>query len=262
MIFSALRRWRRQRLLERLAIPDALWAEALSALPFLSLYGSAEIARLRELATLFLHEKSIVGAHAFEVTPLMRTVIAVQACLPILNLGLEWYRGWENVVVYPGEFLPRHHYEDEAGVVHESDDPMAGEAMHGGPVALSWPDALAGGDWHATGMNLVIHEFAHKLDMLRGEADGLPPLHATMSVRAWSEALGAAYEDFCARVDAGEDTAIDPYAAEHASEFFAVLAEVFFAEPGLLREEYPAVYEQFGLFFRIEPGAGRETPSA
>ncbi len=252
-MFGALRRWRRRRLLERLVIPDDLWADALATLPYLDGRDPATRQRLRELATLFLHEKSIVGARDFEVTPAMRVTIAAQACVLVLELGLEWYRGWENIVVYPSEFTPRHTYEDDAGVVHESDESFTGEAMHGGPVLLSWPDVLASGEWHATGMNLVIHEFAHKIDMLSGDADGRPPLHPGMSASQWCDVMRAAYEDFCARVDRGEDTAIDPYAAEHPSEFFAVLSEVFFAEPTLLRREYPHVYDLLRRLYRQDP---------
>ncbi len=104
-------------------------------------------------------------------------------------------------------------------------------------------------------MNLVVHEFAHKIDMAHGEANGCPPLPAEMSAAAWTGALAAAYDDFAARVERGDDTAIDAYAAESPSEFFAVLSEVFFAEPALLRQDYPAVYEQFRKFYRQDPAA-------
>ena len=127
---------------------------------------------------LFLHAKAIVGARGHEVTPLQRVIIALEACVLVLELDLAFYDGFENVIVYPGEFVPDWEWEDEAGVVHRNDEPLAGEAMPGGPVVLSWPDVEAGADWEAAGMNLVIHEFAHKIDMRNGEADGCPPLPA------------------------------------------------------------------------------------
>jgi Mlc titration factor MtfA (ptsG expression regulator) len=152
--------------------------------------------------------------------------------------------------VYPGEFVPGWEYEDEYGVVHQQDDALAGEAMPHGPVVLSWPDVAAAADWDAFEMNLVIHEFAHKIDMVDGDANGCPPLPDAASRRAWQQAMQEAYDDFAARVDAGEDTAIDPYAAENPGEFFAVLSEVFFAEPALLQDEYPDVYARFAAFYR------------
>jgi Mlc titration factor MtfA (ptsG expression regulator) len=257
-VFAALRRWREARILRASALPDALWRQAVTALPFVSMYTAAELARLRDLCVLFLHGKGIVGAGGHEVRPLERTVIALQACVPVLNLDLALYDDFENVIVYPAEFVPRREWEDEAGVVHQSRDVLAGEAMPGGPVVLSWPDVEASADFAASGMNLVIHEFAHKIDMRNGEANGFPPLPRSMSADAWRTAMAQAYDDFVRRVERGEDTAIDPYAAEHPGEFFAVLSEVFFADPRVLRAAYPDVYAQFAQFYRQDPAARLE----
>jgi len=253
-MFDALRRWREQRVLRASSLPDALWREALDALPFLAIHTEAELARLRDKVVLFLNGKGIVGAGGHEVTPLERTIIALQACVLILELDFTLYDDFENVIVYPGEFVPGWEWEDEAGVVHRNDDALAGEAMPGGPVVLSWPDVAASADWDAAQMNLVIHEFAHKIDMVDGDANGCPPMPEGLRGE-WQRALHVAYEDFVARVDAGEDTAIDPYAAEAAGEFFAVLSEVFFAEPALLLDEYPDVYRAFARFYRQDPAA-------
>lgn len=256
-MFEVLRNWRRRRVLSTSALPDALWREACEALPLLAFYREDELLRLRELTVLFLDAKGIVGARGHEVTALQRVLIAVQACVLVLNLDLALYDGFENVVVYPGEFVPGWEWEDEAGVVHRNDAPLAGEAMPRGPVVLSWPDVEASADWHATGMNLVIHEFAHKIDMLDGDANGCPPLPSDIDPAPWKATLSGAYADFAARVAAGEERAIDDYAAESPGEFFAVLSEVFFADPLLLRREYPAVYDLFTRFFRQDPAARR-----
>ena len=241
-----LTEWRRRRVLRHHRIDDALWERATRALGFLP-----RAPKLRELALLFLAEKEFSGAHGLEVTEVMRVSIAAQACTPILELGLDWYRGWRGIVVYPGDFRVRRHEVDEDGVVHEWEDDLAGEAMPGGPVVLSW-DAAA----HDPAINVVIHEFAHKLDMLNGEADGVPPLHAGMDRRAWRTAFDEAYDGFCDAVDRGRDTWLDPYAAEHPSEFFAVISEAFFREPREAKRRYPVVYEQLARFYRQDP-AGR-----
>lgn len=256
-MFEAFRKWRHERVLKTAGIPDPLWHAATTALPFLAIYNPTELERLRALVVLFLDAKSIVGARGHEVTPLQRVIIAIQACVLILNLDLSWYEDFENIVVYPGEFVPGWEFEDEAGVVHRQEGPIAGEAMHRGPVMLSWPDVEASADWAATGMNLVIHEFAHKLDMRSGDADGCPPLPPGMSARRWKEVLDAAYGHFTARVRLGRHTSIDPYAAEHPAEFFAVLAEVFFADPQCLRTEYRALYDLYAEFFGQNPAARR-----
>ena len=257
-MFEAIRNWRRRRTLATAAIPEPLWRQALDALPFLAIYTEDELVRLRERVVVFLSEKSIVGAAGFVVTPPMRVVIAMQACAPALWLDAGCYDGWENVVVYPDEFIIAREFEDDAGVVHRRREQLAGESMPGGPVVLSWSDVEADTDWSSTGMNLVIHEFAHKLDMRSGEANGCPPLPADIRPRQWQQTLGAAYEQFCARVEAGEETAIDPYAAESPAEFFAVLSEVFFAEPALLLHEYDEVYALFRRYYRQDPARRTE----
>ncbi|TMH33744.1 MAG: zinc-dependent peptidase [Betaproteobacteria bacterium] len=238
-----LSEWRRRRVLARHRIDDALWQAASAPLKFLP-----RAPKLRELALLFLAEKEFTGAHQLPVTDVMRVSIAAQACTPILELGLDWYRGWRGIVVYPGDFRVRRQEVDEDGVVHEWEDDLAGEAMPGGPVVLSW-DAAA----HDPAINVVIHEFAHKLDMLNGEADGVPPLHAGMDRREWRAAFAEAYDGFCDAVDRGRDTWLDPYAAEHPSEFFAVISEAFFREPHETKRRYPDVYEQLALFYRQNP---------
>jgi len=104
-------------------------------------------------------------------------------------------------------------------------------------------------------MSVVIHEFAHKLDMANGEADGLPPLHAGMDRKLWKRAFGKAFEGFCDAVERDKDTWLDPYAAEHPSEFFAVVSEAFFEDPAETRRRYPDVYGQLKLFYRQDPAA-------
>jgi Mlc titration factor MtfA (ptsG expression regulator) len=235
--------WRRRRVLEKHSIDDALWQRATRGLPFLP-----KIPKLKELVLLFLAEKQFTGAHGLELTDEMRVAIAAQACLPILELGLDWYAGWTGIVVYPGDFRVQRTEVDEAGVVHEWDDELAGEAMPGGPVVISW-DAAA----YDPHINVVIHEFAHKLDMVNGVADGMPPLHPGMDPRAWTQAFSEAYEGFGDALERGKDTWLDPYAAEHPSEFFAVISEAFFEEPAETQRRYPAVYEQLRLFYRQDP---------
>jgi len=238
-----LTNWRRRRVLRKHRIDDALWQQATSRLRFIP-----QTPKMRQLSLLFLAEKQFVGARELEVTDAMRLSIAAQACLPVLELGLDWYAGFTGIVVYPGDFRVRRSEIDEHGVVHEWDDELAGEAMPGGPVVLSW-DAAA----NDPEMNVVIHEFAHKLDMLSGAADGVPPLHVGMSRAAWLKAFADAYEGFCDAVERQRETWLDPYAAEHPSEFFAVISEAFFKDPAETRRRYPAVFDQLRLFYKQDP---------
>ena len=242
--------WKRRRILARHRVDDAQWERVTRPLRFLKSLSREEAGKLKNLVLLFLAEKQFAGARGLEVTDDMRLSIAAQACLPILELGLDWYAGWSGIVVHPGDFRVRRSELDEDGVLHEWDDELAGEAMPGGPVVLSW-DATA----HDKQINVVLHEFAHKLDMLRGEASGMPPLHPGMDRKAWTTAFKEAYDGFCDALERGRDTWLDPYAAEHPSEFFAVVSEAFFQDPRETRRRYPGVYEQLKLFYRQDPAA-------
>ena len=257
-MLKAFRDWRRRRVLQRAAFDEAQWRARAGRLPFFEVLSNEERAKLRDWIVLFLHDKRFSAAAGLILTDEMQLNIATQACILILGLDPDYYRGWSEIIVYPAQFVPRHQYTDDAGVVHETAHPHMGEAWLHGPVVLSWDDVAA--DDIPEGMNVVIHEFAHKLDMLNGDANGFPPLHADMSRREWAETFRSAYEDFCARVDAGEDTLIDPYGSESPGEFFAVLSEVFFELPEVLRDEYPSVYAQLRRFYRQDPAARLRRP--
>jgi Mlc titration factor MtfA (ptsG expression regulator) len=241
--------WLRRHRAERLEIPDSLWHQVEAGLPFLGHLNPDERKRLRELARQFIAEKQWSGAQGLRLTPDIQVAIALQACLPILHLGLDWYAGWVGIVVYPGDFVIPRRMIDEDGVVHEYDDEVMGEAWYGGPVLISWYEHPEDAD----GINVVIHEFAHKLDMKSGDADGVPPMHSDMSRQAWIAVMSRCFNDFQQRVDGGEDTPLDPYGAEWPAEFFAVASEAFFENPDLLASEYPEVYAQFRLFYRQDP---------
>lgn len=248
-----LRAWRRKSVLRRNPVPDPLWRACVAALPLLHRLTPDELARLHAHVTLFIAEKSFSGAHDFVVNDALMVSIAAQACLPILNLDFSLYDDWQTVIVYPAEFIVSHEYTDEAGIVHVTRDILAGEAWLRGPLIVSAEDVQRSGS--VDGVNVVIHECAHKLDMLNGDANGYPPLHRAMSTARWSEVFQSAYDDFSARVERGEYTEIDPYAAESPAEFFAVLSEAFFTTPSLLRQSYAQVYAQLKDYYRQDPAS-------
>ncbi|HXE37127.1 MAG TPA: M90 family metallopeptidase [Azonexus sp.] len=235
------------------AIPDPLWASTIAGLPFLAKLSDDEQRRLKALAENFLAEKEFTTAGGLQLSDEICVAIAAQGCLPILNLGLAAYRGWVGIVVYPNEFVVPRQLADDSGVVHEYDDVLSGEAWQGGPLLVSWHDVQMAG----AGYNVVIHEFAHKLDMLNGEADGMPALHSGISEAEWQDVFNAAYDDFCRRVDRHEETIIDPYASEEPAEFFAVLSEGFFELPEVIHDEYPALYDLLRRYYRQDPLARR-----
>lgn len=227
------------------------WSELCAGLPLLRRFERRELAVLHQLAGAFLQQKHLVGAAGLTVDDDMRALIAAQACVPVLALGLSWYDDWRTVILYPRGFVASHEYRDEAGVVHREARPLEGEATYAGPVVLSWEDTVDTlHDWES---NLVLHEFAHKLDMRNGVANGMPPLHRGMDRDAWTHAFQSAYDDFCRRVDQGLELPFDDYADTDPAEFFAVASEAFFLTPDRVRTWYPAVYGQLGRFYRQWP---------
>ena len=242
-----------QHVLLRSRIPYPLWHDSIASAPVLSSLDRREQRRLRRLASLFLHEKTITGAGGLSVDSSMRVYIAAQACLLILNLDLEYFRGWSEVIVYPDTFVVSREESDSSGVIHEIHRALAGEAWRRGPVNQSWSDARAGASPHGPASNVILHEFAHKLDMLNGAPNGMPPLHYGMVREEWTAALSQAYESLYQQVERHHHTAIDPYAAESPAEFFAVLTEVFFQQPERLNHLYPDVYWQLRLYYRQDP---------
>ena len=250
-MFSYLSKWWQKRIIKRSTITEQQWNHAITRLPLLAQLSEQETKQIIKLSILFLHYKSLEGAHNLQLSLEMKLIIALQACLPILNLGIDWYRGWVSVIVYPAQFIPERNFVDEYGVEHRTKAVLSGESWHKGPVVLSWEDTEQSGV--IDGNNLVIHEFAHKLDVLNGKTNGYPPLHRSMDAAQWATALSEAYQDFQNRLNTWNDVPIDSYAASSPAEFFAVFSEVFFERPDILKSYYPAVYDQFKQFYRQDP---------
>lgn len=237
-------------LARRRPIPDRLWSAALARTTYARALPRGEGARLRELATLFLRRKRFEGAAGFVPGDAVRVAVALKACVPILNLGLAHYSGWSGIVVYPGDFRVYEEYMDEAGVVHRGVSELCGQSLSQGPLVLSWETIEA--ERTTTDRDLVMHECAHKLDVVNGPADGFPSLPADLAQR-WTEIFRDAYDALGRAIAAGAETRLDPYGASDPAEFFAVATETFFTAPEIVRDEYPAVYDALRDFYRQDP---------
>jgi len=259
-------------------IPAALWETCLARLTFLHRLTADELQRLKVLSEALLDTKTITGAGDFDITDEIAVMIVAQAALLALNLTLDLYDDMSGIVVYPSAFVVPQKQTDAAGVVHEWREALAGQAMHGGgAVVLSWEDVIGNvGSWSRR--NVVIHEFAHKIDMGRGHANGCPPFlagyHQGMQVPIWQRAFSLAYADFRRRVRSFERPhpeihdrevptharegerhflPMDPYAAKSPAEFFAVASEIFFVAPTQLAVDYPEVFQLLTRYYRQEP---------
>jgi Mlc titration factor MtfA (ptsG expression regulator) len=260
MLGRLWQRWQRTRdaaAVQRRAIPDDLWKRTLVRYPFLQRRDAADRDELRRLTSLFLDRKEFSAAGGLKLTDAMVVAIAAQAVLPVLRLGLARYDGFVGIVVHPDQVVARREVADDDGIVHSYDEPLAGEAMDGGPVMLSWRDVRAAGQGGAAAYNVVIHEFAHVLDMADGLADGVPLLPPDLPLAAWKATLHDEFERFGQRVDAEEETALDPYGASSEEEFFAVASEAFFVSPDAMKREHPALYGMLCRFYLQDPAAER-----
>ena len=262
-------------------IADDSWRSLLARHAFLDRLSPDQRVRLRHLCGAFLADKSINGAGDLVLTDAMIGSIAVQACLPILELGLDAYPAFSEIIVYPGDFIVDREIVDENGVVHAWTEAIAGESWDGGPIVLAW-DAASGEQSSRAHrpapapFNVVIHEFAHKLDMANGAVDGTPlfvrRLHPGLEEGAWQDVIAASLDDFAARVDVVEAAIprhidpesaradrhyatlpLDAYAATDEAEFFSVATETFFIAPTRLRDAYPTLYELFVAYYRQDP---------
>jgi Mlc titration factor MtfA (ptsG expression regulator) len=275
----------------RTRIAPESWRAVLRAWPFLATLGPAEAELLHERAAWILASKTVNAAGGLALTDTMRLAIAAQAALPVLHLPTSLYEGWEEIIIYPDDFLVARSQTDEDGVVHESTEELSGEAWDGGPVVLSWSAAQAGSAGHdgqaggqngpadghegQAGGNVVIHEFAHKLDLAAGDADGVPLFlgqHAGLSRRGWERVLHRnldRYIDMLEQVEASiprhvdpdspqadpwfAALPLDPYAASDEAEFFAVSAEAFFVGPQALARALPEWYDLLRRYFCQDP---------
>lgn len=256
--WKQLRARREQAALRRRAIPDDLWKRTLIRYPFLRRRDADDATELRRLTSLFLDRKEFSAAGGCKLSDAMVVAIAAQAVLPVLRLGLARYERFVGIVVHPEQVVARRQFADEDGVVHEYDELLSGEAMAGGPVMLSWHDVRSAGLSARSAdlaYNVVIHEFAHVLDMEDGVADGVPLLPPELPLREWRLTLHDEFSRFVQRVQAAQPTALDPYGSAGEEEFFAVASEAFFVTPGPMKEEHPALYGVFVRFYRQDPAA-------
>jgi MtfA peptidase len=245
-------------------LPQPLWQNTLASYPFLQALSDADKTRLHDLCALFLQQKEFQGV-GIAITDAMALDIAAQACLPLLHLherpaqALHWYDDFVGIVVHPGQMRARRTLEDETGVVHSYSEDLVGEALDGGPVTLSWADVQAAATESAQGYNVVIHEFAHKLDLRDGQADGCPPLPSSAARAQWQATLQAEYQSFCDALAlhqrfAAPEPFLDPYACESVDEFFAVAAESYFVNRPALQAAHPGLPALFDSFFRPKLG--------
>ncbi len=252
--FKKIKQWLIKKLFRHYSLSDTLWQSVLDKAVLLQSLCPADQQHLRQLTEKFIQEKSFTGVDKLIVTEEMKVLIAVQACLLILELDFSYFNGWVEIVLYPAAFFVKREVREESGIVSMQSRLLSGEAWSRGQVILSWHDVIHDTVKLYAGHQLILHEFAHKLDARSGEANGMPPLHADMSRERWAQILSHAYNKLVSRVEHHQHTYINDYAATNPAEYFAVVTEYFFTAPSLLKKHCEDVYIQMALFYRQDPG--------
>lgn len=253
--------WRgyQRRLIQQQPFPAA-WRQILKRrMPYFRALPADLQLQLKKLIQVFIAEKHFIGCADLVVTDEMKVTIAAQACLLLLNKPAHYYPKLKQILIYPAAFVVPTQQSDAAGVVSETAQVRLGESWQTGQIVLSWVDTLTGAAICNDGHNLVIHEFAHQLDQLKGQATGAPELRSPQAYQQWSSVLSSEFAQLQRQLAAGIPTLFDPYAATNPAEFFAVISEVFFEQPELFNQQHPALYQQLKSFYALDPQSWLQT---
>ncbi len=210
---------------------------------------------LRSMVQIFVAEKEWEGCQGVEITDEIKVTIAGQACLLLLGLDHNYFYNVRNVLVFPQHYIPKHQTMDGQGVVHQSRQAVLGQASCDGPVVLSWISSREGGLNAHDGRNVVLHEFAHKLDFMDGFANGVPILRSRKNYGRWFKVMQREYEVLVARSESRKATLLDDYGATNPGEFFAVSVECFFEKPEPMRRQHEGLYHILSEYFGQDPAA-------
>lgn len=247
--------WFENRRIRKMSVTGEQWESAIADWPVANRYQGTERDALRDMAIRFIARKTITAGGDFELTDAMCLKLATMACVPILKLGLNWYDHFQTVIVYEGDYVSDQPYQSDDGVVHSGTRGLSGEAWLRGPVILSWNSICESGanSRHGLASNVVVHELAHKLDMLRDGANGAPPMHPDMRPGEWHDIFQSAWGRLQNDEDHGRPLPIDGYALTNPAEFFAVCSESFFEAPENMKQKMPEVYRLLCQFYRQQP---------
>ncbi len=212
---------------------------------------------LETLVAQFIAETNWEGRGGLQVTDEMKVTVAAQACRLILGLEGTQYQWVRSIYLFPSTYSVAEMTVDGGGAPEEKRSHRHGEAWMRGPVVLSWNATKLGVANPDDGSNVVYHEFAHKLDMLDGYADGTPSLEGDVAYEAWVRIVGQEYRQLVQDAERGKKTLLSKYGATNTAEFFAVATEEFFERPDRLSDRHEELYWCLCRFYNQDPARGR-----
>jgi Mlc titration factor MtfA (ptsG expression regulator) len=232
----------------------AAWREILERrVPYVQRLPIHLRAQLEDHIKVFIAGKQFFGCGGMRVDDEVRVTIAAQACLLLLERRGDCFPNLGQVLVYPCAFVVERVRAEPSGVLQEQRHALAGESWTHGQVVLSWEDVVEGAANPDDGRNVVIHEFAHQLDQIKGYANGAPWLGQRSRYARWSRVMGDAYGALRTQAASGMPSLLNDYGASSPAEFFAVVSEVFFEQPAALATLHPDLYAELSSLYRIDP---------
>ena len=241
--------WRNRR--EPFEFPDE-WRRMLEACvaPWDTL-SADERERMEQLVLQLIVNKRWEATAGMAITDEMKVVIAGNAALLVLELGIEAYGKVGSILVAPHEVrVSGREFSFVPGLLTDGPVTLSGETSERGPVMITWNSVTREARHPEHGHNVVFHEFAHRRALLEGVGDGPPPLSDPALVDRWVEVFTREYE----AVGRGEGSPLlRAYASVNPGEFFAVVTEVFFTRGPELREDRADLYELLAGFYRQDP---------
>ncbi len=248
-----LRNTRRNKLLK---LPlDPSWVDILNE--NVSIYPKLPKSLQEELhgyINVFLDEKEFFGFEGIEINDEIRLTVAGNACLLLLQGNKHHFPDFTSILIYPDTYVA-YETQNDGLLTTQHASQRAGESWVRGPIVLSWASVKHGSENPDDGHNVVIHEFAHKLDEQTGHMNGLPLLRDKAHYKAWNKVLSEEFEALHERASKGKNKVLDEYGTVSPAEFFAVASESFFEKPVQMKKRLPDLYKQLQTFYNIDPAS-------
>ena len=181
---------------------------------------------------MFLRKKKFHPRGGMVIVPEVPLAVAAKAVQLTFGFPSVYLDHFDKFFIYPSAYRSR-----ITGLRHQ------GEVHPMGVVVLSWEDAQRGNAHPEDGKNLILHELAHALllenEVVNGEDDFLNP-----------KALRTL--DAC-RLELRQGERPLPYTPRHLEsyhEFFAKTVELYFEQPGVLKEVDDQIHMAMRMILR------------
>jgi len=256
MVIWGYRSYSRKKELKRIAsmpFPES-YRHYLTGLPHYKKLTSDEKSSIEASLMRFIYTKTFIGAKSLEVNDEMKVLIAFHACLLLLHIEtVNCYDNLKTVIIYAHPAMIDK-IQNNGGIFSKEQFLISGQSAND-TVVIIWNEAKHE-IYHPRHENVVIHEFAHEIDFMDGEIDGIPPMESSR-YHEWTNVLYKEFDKLSAVTlknrDWGKYKLIGEYAATNEAEFFAVVTERFYESPQSLKKHFPDIYNELKQFYHVDP---------